>query len=49
MSMPMGVRLSGRSIRPVLMLVMLIVTMPMFVSERLMDMLMVVPLGQMQP
>ncbi len=45
----MGVRLAGRHIRPVIMLVMLIVSMTMFMFHRLVAMFVVMPFGQMQP
>lgn len=48
MLVAMGVRFAGRSIRPMFMLVMRIVDMPVFVLYRFVVMLVRVPFGQMQ-
>jgi hypothetical protein len=47
-AMHMAVRLPGRDPGSVLILVVLIMVMPVFMLHRLMRMVMLVPLGQMQ-
>jgi hypothetical protein len=46
---PVRVRLAGRIGDSVLVLVMFVVTMPVLVLHRFVDVFMHVPLGQMQP
>ena len=46
---PMSVWLIGRIGRTMLVLMMLVVTMPVFMLHRLVNVLVLVPLGQMQP
>lgn len=48
-AMPVGVRLARRCIRPVLVLMMFIMVVPMLMLQHVMGMLVLVPLGQMQP
>ena len=47
--MPMSVRLAGRVAGAVRVLMMLVVPMPVFMVHRLVNVLVLVPLGQMQP
>ena len=47
--MRVGVRLAGRIVRPVRVLVVRVMNVPMLVLERLMDVLVLVPLGEVQP
>ena len=49
MRVPMGVRLTHRVVRSMLVLVMLVVNMTMHVGQRLVHMKVLVPLGEMQP
>lgn len=49
MPVPMRMRLARRVSRDMLVLVMLVVVMPMLVLHRLMNMFVLVPLGQVQP
>lgn len=49
MAMPVGVRLARRCIRPVLVLMMFIMAVPMLMLQDVMGMLVLMPLGQMQP
>ena len=44
-----AMRFAGRIARTMLMLMMLVVTVPMFMLHRFMNVVMIVPLGQMQP
>ena len=47
--MPMGVRFDGRIAGAMRVLMVLVVTMPVFMLHRLVNVLVLVPLGQMQP
>ena len=47
--MPMSVRLAGRVADAVRVLMVLVVPMPVFMFHRLVKVLVLVPLGQMQP
>ena len=49
MSVPMAVRLACRIVRPVFVLMMLVMRMPVFMLQRLVRMVMVVAFGQMYP
>ena len=49
MPVPMRMRLTLRIVRAMVVLMMLVVTMPMFMLHRCMKVFMLVPLGQMQP
>ena len=47
MPMPMAMRFAGRIARTMLMLMMLVVTVPMFMLHRFMNVVMIVSLGEM--
>jgi hypothetical protein len=49
MTMPVRMRLSRRYVGPMLMLVMIVVPMPVLVLRRVMNVLVIVLLGQVQP
>ena len=49
MPMPMGVRFARRIGRRVIVLMVLVMTMPMLVFHGFVQMLVLVPLGQMEP
>ena len=49
MPVPVGVRLAGLHPRFVLIAIVFVVAMPVLMLYRFMDMLVLVPLGQMQP
>lgn len=49
MAVPMGMRLARWRVRPMCVLMMLVVMMPVLVLQNLMNMFVIVPLGQMQP
>jgi hypothetical protein len=48
-TMPMSVQFAGRIACAMRVLMMLVVTMPVFMLHRLVNVLVLVPLGQMQP
>ena len=49
MMVPMAVRFARRVVRPMRVLMVLVMRMPVFMLDRLVAMLMLVALGQMQP
>ena len=48
-AVPMAVRFARRVVRPMRVLMVLVMRMPVFMLDRLVAMLMLVALGQMQP